>query len=128
MGKRNLYLNDTAAVQLKLDEVQARARLRCLSAECVQGEVRYWEKKSGACDISTQRLNGVQLHIQASGEKFAKAYNGSPKETCVDVRHNGREWVVVDVYRDYVKSHNWTVTATLTTDAEAAFIKRLLTA
>ena len=127
MSKKKLCLKDTLALQAKLDEVQKSARVRLLSAEEVQNKVNNWMSFSGANCVGVKNLRDVTLHIQASGEKFAKAYRGKPVETCVDLYHNGREWVVTDVYRNSVKSHNWTVSATLTTLAEHALIKVILT-
>ncbi len=107
---KKIRLTDIEALQAIINEAEGKATHRCLSATTLADKVKAWERKAGS--PSKALLRGVELAVQASGEKFAKAYKYVPMETVVYLNHDSVGWYVTGAVREAVKSHSWTVTAT----------------
>jgi hypothetical protein len=109
---KKVRVTDVDTLRRLIDEAEGKAQVRCLSPKTIANAVEGWEHKVFSPPLS--RLRGCTMTVQASGAKFAKAYNGIPMETVAVLQHDTVGWYLESVERRPVKSHSWRIEVEMT--------------
>ena len=110
-----------AKLAAALNEAQARSRARTLTVEDVE---RILEKATAEVGVSRNALAGTGLHYTGA-EHFPGAYKYSPESTHFIAEHNGRVWVVTDIYRSTCPNRRSNVSMRLSESARTALVARM---
>lgn len=80
-----------------LEEVQTRARVRCLDAVEIIEALIDVEKK---LDIPKKAMDGIVVDVDVNAQAFPGAYKGIPESTQFRATYKKDHWQLVSVYRD----------------------------
>ena len=108
------------ALQMELDALQRKCSARTLDATDV---IRILEKVEQDLDITKKALNGTKVHYDGS-EHFPSAYKYKPECTHFLAEHNGKCWVVTNVYRGTCNNREKNTNITLSETAKEALLER----
>lgn len=123
--KMKLYTEaGRAAAKAKLDEVQKRAKVRCVSVDGIMSRLERAEKDLG--NIAKCRLKGCAVEYTGA-EKFPNAYKYIPESTHYYAQHDGHGWVLERVWRDTCPNSYQKAFIILTDDAKKATLEKLCT-
>lgn len=106
-----------------LDEAQAHSRARTLTTEDVE---HILEKVTAEIGVSRSALTGTKLHYTGA-EHFPSAYKYRPESTHFTAEHNGRAWVVTDIFRSTCPNRRANVSISLSQSAKTALVARMET-
>ncbi len=121
-----MRLTNKVAVEKLLSEVQARARVRCLSYTELAEAVERAEKRLRALGIPRRAWTGCRIVFEPA--RVPNSYRGVPKGTYAVLEFHRRSWHVVEVHRDQAKRHPYGALSRMTlhlTDAAKAEVKPL---
>lgn len=96
------YKKVESKIQKELDAVQHMSRVRTIDAYHVIYAIRdiekryYWTTK--------KQMEGCEIVFDNNAQQFCKAYSkaakgSTPQSTKVELKHDGKCWNVVDIYR-----------------------------
>lgn len=116
-----IKVTDTEKLTAELDKVQARCKVRTVTAADV---VRMCEAVEKRLDIPKKHLVGVKFCADYHAQKFPNAYKGIPESTIVHCERGTSAWYVTRVYRSRCWSPTRAVEVELTDDAKQAILDR----
>lgn len=112
---------DDAQVQAVLDEVQARARVRTISADDVRAMCATVTER---LSISKAALDGVAFSADFNAQAFPGAYKGAPESTVISCEYHRGAWYMTNASRDYCRRPAVAYVVNLTEAAEKAILAR----
>ena len=78
-------------------DAEGKATVRRITAEDICVMLTEVEKILGY--KSKKMLKGVTICCDVNAQRFPRAYKYVPSSTNFDAVHNGREWIITDIYR-----------------------------
>ncbi len=122
-----MRLTNKDAVEKALDEVQAKARARCLNYEALTSAATRAEKQLRSLGIPRRAWAGCTILVEPA--RMANSYRGVPLGTYAELEFRNGSWHVVKLFRDAAKRwpHGAPGRSVLVlTDAAKAAIKPLM--
>ncbi|MDH1557069.1 hypothetical protein N5E86_21700 [Stutzerimonas stutzeri] len=86
-----------------IEQVEARARVRCISVEDIESAVKHIEKRLSAVLFKKDWV-GLTFSVSPHCGKVPNSYKGTPEATKFKLERLASGWVVVDVSRGYMES------------------------
>ncbi|HBO1051873.1 TPA: hypothetical protein ACKPYC_001450 [Pseudomonas aeruginosa] len=84
-----------------IEQVEARARVRCISVKDVEDAVKHIEKKLSAVLFKKDWV-GLSFSVSPHCGQMPSSYKGTPEATKFKLERSASGWVVVDVSRGYM--------------------------
>lgn len=104
-----------------LAEAQGKSYARTLTPD---GLVGVLASVSVKLSIPRTHMRGITVHYTGANT-FPSSYTHQPMSTHFRATHNGRYWVVTDIFRAVCPARHDDVSLTLTDEAKRAIIHRL---
>lgn len=100
--KETLYFTaeNADAIDDLLEQVQKRARTRCMDAEYALAAFEKNPLRRSVSECFKTELKGTKATIHSEWGALPQAYRGFPESTKIDLEHDGRGWRVMCVRRD----------------------------
>lgn len=108
------------AIQKALDEVQAKARVRTLSAQNV---IRFCESCTNHLRIPKKYLEGCEMQANPHAEIMPNRYKGIPESTQFSAVFRNGNWHITEVKRDQMRGNKQQAVFSLTDAAKAKIIE-----
>jgi len=86
-----------------IEQVEARARVRCISVEDIEDAVKHIEKRLSAVLFKKDWV-GLSFSVSPHCGQMPNSYKGTPEATKFKLERSASGWVVVDVSRGYMDS------------------------
>lgn len=121
---REIFLYSDANIsrlQEELDKVQAKCTARTLTAKEVCDILSKVEKEIG---VPKGKLKGT-IVCYTGAEHFANAYKYAPVSTWFTAQHNGRYWVIFDVYRWTCPNRQRNTDIKLSEETKTAYLEKI---
>ena len=103
-----------------INEVEKRCFVRTINAELICETIKGIENRLH--NLSKKALNGTSFGYDVNAQDFPRAYKYRPESTQFSAKHNGKEWVITDIWRGLCNKKKCDITLS-DTASEALFEK-----
>ncbi|WP_312224618.1 hypothetical protein [Stutzerimonas nitrititolerans] len=84
-----------------IEQVEARARVRCISVEDIESAVKHIEKRLSAVLFKKDWV-GLTFSVSPHCGQVPNSYKGTPEATKFKLERSASGWFLVDVSRGYM--------------------------
>lgn len=117
---RESYQKVLAPIDAVIAKQEGRSRVRTITADNV---IEALSEITDGFAIPKKHLNGVKVSVDENAQAFPNNYRFQPESTQFEAAHNGKEWVLTNVWRGECRRPANKVLVTLTDEAKEAILK-----
>jgi hypothetical protein len=105
-----------------LDDVQARAKVRTISADEMVEALEGFRKRVG---VTKKAFIGTRVTVSLHSQLMPGAYKYVPEGTVFNAEYRAGGWHITSIYRANVNTGGRVISAKLSEDAAAAVVERM---